>query len=256
MKEIEETELRLTMFNSKRALSAVEKDLRIQTIGSCTLLIDRNSPDSGYYNRIKGFSEENIVNLESILAMYEDHKINPFFELTPDNVNENVTKVLSRNGFSCVEQLVYMESGALKSIKAVYGFDMVKVSEKNAEGFIKIIELSNPGMEITEELLKKKKHFFHEPNFHNFIAYLNGKAAGIGSIFIDSKNGYIANDYTFEHARGKGCQKSLLAHRINTARNLGLQKLFTDVVYGSVSHCNMRKIGFTDAFISSFWAKQ
>lgn len=47
----------------------------------------------------------------------------------------------------------------------------------------------------------------------------------------------------------------MLAHRISRAVEAGLEKLYTDVEFGSVSHNNMEKLGFRTVFINSFWMK-
>jgi len=255
MAKIEDLELKLTIFNSKRALSNIEKDLDIVTIGKSVLMIDKNSPKSGYYNRIKGFGEEDVDKLKRILAVYSKYKIEPFFEMTPNNITESVSRALNREGYVNVEQLVYMALNELEVKERNSDIEIVKVSEANAEEFIDIILRSNEGMAISKEVVENKKQYFYKPYFHNYIAYSGGEVAGIGSMYISENAGYIANDYTFEKARGLGCQKILLTHRINEAIKLGLENLYTDVVFGSISHNNMKKLGFKDIYTSSFWAK-
>lgn len=255
MTKIEALELKLTVFNSKRALSNIEKDLDIVRVGKSALIMDKNSPKSGYYNRIKGFGEEDIDKLKSILNRYSQYKIEPFFEMTPNNITESVSRALNREGYVNVEQLVYMELNALAVEAINSNVEIVEVSEANAEEFINIIQQSNGGMDISKEVVENKKQYFYKPYFHNYIAYINGEVAGIGSMYISENVGYIANDYTFEKARGLGCQKILLTHRINEAIKLGLESLYTDVVFGSISHNNMKKLGFKDIYTSSFWAK-
>jgi len=255
MKKIEDLELKLTVFNSKRALSNIEKDLEIVRIGKSSLIVDKNSPKSGYFNRVKGFGEEDIDKLKSILNIYSKYKIEPFFEITPNNITESVSRVLNKESYVNIEQLVYMELNELEVKEINSTIEIVKVSEANAEEFITIIQRSNEGMDISKEVVEKKKQYFYKPYFHNYIAYSSGEVAGIGSMYISGNAGYIANDYTFEKARGLGCQKTLLTHRINEAKKLGLESLYTDVVFGSISHNNMRKLGFKDIYTSSFWAK-
>ena len=255
MSKIEQLEIELTAFNSKRALSNIEKDLEISKMGDSTLIIDKKSPKSGYYNRIKGFGEGDIDKLKNILNVYRKYEIEPFFEMTPNNICESVSRALNSEGFVNVEQLVYMELKALDVIPSDSNIEIVKVSQANAEAFIKIIQQSNEGMDLTKEVIEKKKPYFYEPYFHNYIAYNSGEVAGLGSMFISNNVGYIANDYTFEKARGLGCQKKLLTHRINEAIKLGLESLYTDVEFGSISHNNMKKLGFKDIYTSSFWVK-
>ena len=60
---------------------------------------------------------------------------------------------------------------------------------------------------------------------------------------------------TSERFRRRGSQKALLKHRINLAADLGLENLYTDVEFGSVSHDNMEKLEFPTVFLNSLWTK-
>ncbi len=255
MTAIEELEMTLTLFNSKRALSQKDKAVERISVGSSLLLIDRNGSSSGYYNRIKGFSASDLVHLPAILEHYDEIGVEPFFEMTPNNITEPVSRALNKEGFMCLEQLVYMELDPLARLQSESDVRIVKVTKENAEAFIRLVEASNPGMELTQEIIDRKKAYFYNPKFHNYIAYVGEAVAGIGSLFIDDTSGYIANDYTFEAMRGKGCQKALLAHRIHAALEMGIERLYTDVEFRSVSHNNMKKMGFDEVYTSSFWGK-
>ncbi|MNW12743.1 hypothetical protein D3C71_2105090 [compost metagenome] len=73
---------------------------------------------------------------------------------------------------------------------------------------------------------------------------------------MNGDEGYIANDYTFEAYRGKGCQRTLLRQRLSDAAKLGVKQVYTDVVFGSASHGNMEKAGFKIVFLTTFWIKK
>ncbi|MEH6993452.1 GNAT family N-acetyltransferase [Neobacillus drentensis] len=252
---INEMELALTAFNSKRALSPVDKDLQFKKIGDCRLLIDTKSPSSIYYNRIKGFGVNDMNKIDEILANYDSKQITPCFDMTPNNINREVAKTLMSKGFYCAEQLVFLE--------IVPHFDeyennkeikLVKVTKENVMEFLHLIARSNE-MEIEDELINRKADYFVEPIFQNYIAYIGQEAVGMGSLFIHEQKGYIANDFTFPSHRGKGVQKTLLQHRIKAAKEMGLTKIYTDVEFGSASHNNMLKVGFQTIFNNSFWMK-
>jgi hypothetical protein len=255
VRKIEDMELELTIFNSKRALSKIDKRLEVAKIGDCSLLLDSCSPSSIYYNRIKGFGLKDLDKLEEILAIYSHHNITPCFDMTPNNINEEVSTTLLNYGYSNVEQLVFMQLVPELNENMKNDMKIVEVTEHNAEEFVNLIINSNGGMDVDDQVIERKKQYFYKPNFHNYIYYLEGEAAGMGSLFINGVEGYIANDFTFEKFREKGIQKSLLMHRINKAKQLGLEKLYTDVEFGSVSHNNMESLGFKTVFINSFWMK-
>lgn len=253
--KIEEMEIQLTTFNSKRALSKIDKKLEIRKIGDCRLIFEPNSPNSIYYNRVKGFGMKDLNKLDQILDIYKNQNIIPCFDITPNNINGEVSKALLNNGYTIFEQIVFMQLIPKTYEDFKKEIDIVEVTQGNAEEFINIVIESNGGMDIDASVVERKAPYFYGPNFYNFISYIGGKVAGIGSLFINNKEGYIANDYSFKDFREKGSQKALLMYRINKAKELGLEKLYTDVEFGSISHNNMQKLGLETVFVNSYWTK-
>ncbi|MFS1511417.1 GNAT family N-acetyltransferase [Chengkuizengella sp. SCS-71B] len=252
--KVNEMELALTQFNSKRALSRVNSNLILKNLGDCTLIIDSNAPNSIYYNRIKGFGNHDIDKVDDILDTYYSERITPCFDMTPNNINFEVSQVLMNKGFFCSEQLVFLELEPYFTEYDHREIEIVRVTKNNAKEFINLILLSD-GKEVEKDLIEKKSVFFYQSNFQNFIAYIDGEAVGMGSLFIKGEEGYIANGFTFPPYRGRKVQKSLLHFRIQVAKELGLTKLYTDVEFGSISHNNLLKVGFQSILTSSFWMK-
>lgn len=252
--QIEKIELALTIFNSKRALSNTEKELEMLQIGNSILLKDKISPQSIYYNRIKGFGLNDLNKLDQILEFYQQDQITPCFDMVPNQMNAEIAKALANKGFLCAEQLAFLQ---IQPVTTSVSFEHIKIEQvtnKNASEFIRLIGLSNE-MEYEPELIEQKSHYFYKPYFINFIVYVEEQPAGIGSLFIREGEGYIANDYTFPEFRGKGCQTALIHHRLQLANEMGLKHIYTDVEFCSASHNNMVKLGFQLAFVNSFWMR-
>jgi GNAT superfamily N-acetyltransferase len=255
VEKIGKIELELTVFNSKRALSANEKRLESFYIGNSVLVRDTASPRSIYYNRIKGFSSSDLDKLGRILEVYDEVQITPCFDMTPDSLNYDVAKALNSKGYFSAEQLAFLQISADAITQNFNPIKMVQVTEEHAEQFIELIGMSN-GTVYEDSLIKQKSDYFHLPNFKNYIAFIGDNPAGIGSLFISGNEGYIANDFTFPEFRGKGIQTALINHRLHEAKKLGLEKIYTDVEFGSISHNNMAKIGFQLVYVNSFWMKE
>lgn len=253
VERIEIIERELTVFNAKRALSAVDKNLEVKQMGQCTLLIDSNSPNSIYYNRVKGLGTNDLDKLDEILEVYTEKNLTPCIDMTPNHANEEVAKALANRGFVSTEHLAFLHIGAGGYEARSHDLKIVNVTRENVDDLMEIIRSSMGGVE--QEIVDKKKAYFYQPNFQNYIAYIGDEAAGMGSLFISGDSGYIANDYTFPQFRGKGCQTALVNHRINVAKELGLEDIYTDVEFGSTSHNNMLRIGFQTVFLNSFWIK-
>jgi hypothetical protein len=252
---IEKVETELTIFNAKRALSNQEKLLESIQIGESLLFKDKVSPQSIYYNRVKGFGPADLNKLDDILEFYQQDQITPSFDMTPNRLNYDVAKALSNKGFFAAEQLAFLHTIPYAEERPNHPFRFVQVTKDFAEQFISLIGKSN-GVQYDERLMKQKSSYFFEPNFKNWIAFIEGQPAGMGSLYVSGNQGYLANDYTFPEYRGKGLQTALIHYRLQAAKELKLEQIYTDVEFGSVSHNNMSKAGFKLAFVNSFWMKE
>ena len=229
---INDMELALTRFNSERALSIVDKNLQTKQVGDCTLLIDPASPGSIYYNRIKGFGMNDLNRLDEMLEIYNAEQLTPCFDMRPDQLNMEVAQALTGKGFYCAEQLVFMEMQPQVGEYVSGDIHLVKVTGDTVREFLHLIAESN-GMTLDQEIMERKAPYFIRPDFHNYIAYIDKEAIGMGSLFLRGEEGYLANDFTFPSHRGKGAQKALIHHRIQTAKEMGLKRLYTDVEFGT-----------------------
>ncbi|MGC5328043.1 GNAT family N-acetyltransferase [Brevibacillus sp. SYSU BS000544] len=254
VERIEQMEQELTVFNARRALSAVEKNLQVKKLGDCALLIDANSPQSIYYNRIKGFGMNDLNNLDEILDVYHKESLTPCFDMTPNHLNEEVAKALFDRGYVSAEQLAFLQWQPQWKDEHTHDLSIVAVTAENVDVLMDMISQSMGG--VDQEIIDKKKAYFYQPHFQNYLAYVGDEAAGMGSLFLSGDAGYIANDYTIPQFRGRGCQSALVIHRMNEVKKMGLAQIYTDVEFGTTSHNNMLKLGFQTIFLNSFWIKR
>ncbi|UQZ34104.1 hypothetical protein C2I18_11540 [Paenibacillus sp. PK3_47] len=254
LKKIENMEILLTRLNASRSLVPVERQLEVLQLGQCVLLCDPTDPASPYYNRIKGFGPEDLGKLDELLGYYPGAA--PCFDMTPDHMTEEVSLALCDKGFYPAEQLVFMYVHPQGERVKTSEFQIERVTKENAEEFIAWIGQSGGGMEISKEMAARSKEYFYRKDFLNYMIRIKGQPAAMGSLFLNGEEGYIANDYTFEAYRGRGCQLALLEHRLADAAELGVKSVYTDVVFGSASHGNMAKSGFRTAFLNTFWMKR
>ncbi|SEO89770.1 hypothetical protein SAMN04487895_11418 [Paenibacillus sophorae] len=105
-------------------------------------------------------------------------------------------------------------------------------------------------------MIARYKEYFYRSDFINYMLRIDGNPAAMGSLFLSGEEGYIANDYTFQTYRGRGCQLALLKLRLADAVKLGVKMVYTDVMFGSVSHENMERVGFKTAYLNTFWIKK
>ncbi|QSF45016.1 GNAT family N-acetyltransferase [Paenibacillus tianjinensis] len=248
---IERMEIELTRLNASRSLVPVKRQLEVKTVGTVTLLRDSTDPASVYYNRIKGFGPQMLAELDELLSYYAGDA--PCFDMSPDHMTEEVARALCKKGFFPAEQLVFMVINPPLDGLETPAFQFERVTEETAEEFIEWIGKSAGGMKITREMIARSKAYFYRADFMNYMLRLDGEPAAMGSLFLHGAEGYLANDYTFPAYRGKGCQSSLIKHRLAEAARLGLKAVYTDVEFGSASHANMERVGFRTAFLNTYW---
>lgn len=259
-------EMELTRYNARRALSPEDKRLEVQTMGAASLFIDTTSPQSSYYNRVIGFGPDDLDKLAAIIQLYGQHGISPCFDMTPDKQRGEVAEALSARGYVPRLQLAFLSletDRAPESFQRPYvaedeesrSFRLDTVTPHNVEEFLDMIARSNGGMKLEAEVIERKKGFFHRNEFRNWIVRSGEEAAAMGSLFIRGEEGYLANDFTFPEFRGGGYQTALIRERIRTAKASNLKRLYADVEFGSISHHNMLKAGFSTVYVNAFWIK-
>jgi len=90
-----------------------------------------------------------------------------------------------------------------------------------------------------------------------YVALLDGELAACGAMMVEGETAEFGVDATRPAARGRGCQLSLLRHRIEVARKLGCRTLFAEVGcnVGSVAitRSNLLHAAFEEAYRSRVW---
>lgn len=260
-------ETELTRFNHERSLYLEESRLTVTQIGGTTLLKDELSPQSSYYNRLIGFGPADLERLPQILEQYAAAGIDPCFDMSPDRQSSEVAEALAAQGFVPRLQLAYLKNERLGedlgrdqtgSSQSRAEIEISRVSnEKEALSYIRLIEWSHggEGSELEEGKAQRKSGYFYRDDFQNFVAYVGGEPAAMGSLFVRGDTGYLANDFTFPEHRRLGAQTALIRHRLRTASMLGLKRVYTDVEFASASHANMLRCGFELVYMNSFWMK-
>lgn len=95
------------------------------------------------------------------------------------------------------------------------------------------------------------------PRWHCYVALLDGELAACGAMMVEGEIAELGVDATRPEARGRGCQLSLLRHRIEAAAALGCKTLFAEVgcSVGTVATTrgNLLHAGFSEAYRNRVW---
>jgi hypothetical protein len=103
---------------------------------------------------------KDIDKLEQILDIYMEQNIIPCFDMTPNNINGEVSTALFDHGYAVFEQLAFMQliPEVYKEFKKE--IDIVEVTQENAEEFVNIVIESNGGMDIDASVINRKAPYF------------------------------------------------------------------------------------------------
>ena len=98
-----------------------------------------------------------------------------------------------------------------------------------------------------------------DPRWHLFVSYQGDTPAGTGGLFVDGGNGWLKWGATDEAFRRRGSQGAIMAARIELARELGCDNLFTETgeaVEGEPHHSygNIHKSGFVELRVRANYA--
>ena len=82
------------------------------------------------------------------------------------------------------------------------------------------------------------------PHHHRFVAELDGRAVGAGSLHLHHQLGWLRAGSVLPTYRGRGIQRALIAYRAEHARRLGADLVGASAVEAGASAANLERLGF------------
>ena len=97
-----------------------------------------------------------------------------------------------------------------------------------------------------------------QAGWHCWLALADDEPAGAAALFVDDGAGYLGLAGTAPEQRGRGAQSALLAARIERARELGCDTVFTETGEQlpdrpSASYRNIVRSGFEELYVVPNW---
>ena len=86
-------------------------------------------------------------------------------------------------------------------------------------------------------------HLVNEAHHHRFVAELDGRAVGTGSLHTHHHVGWLRAGVVLPEARGRGIQRALIRERAAHARELGCDLIGASANVGGVSARNLERVG-------------
>lgn len=151
-------------------------------------------------------------------------------------------------------RLTFARDTSASDLPRMPGIEILELREDEGEGMSAI---AAEGLDLPEWA---GTLFFDLPcrsRWHCYVALLDGELAACGAMMVEGDVAELGVDATRPEARGRGCQLSLLRHRIEAARELGCQTLFAEigcnVGSAGTTRGNLLHAGFHQAYGSRVW---
>jgi len=164
-----------------------------------------------------------------------------------------VTDVLPELGFR-VERYSSMMVAATLPEPLVGTAGVVEIGRTDLDAFLDTINLgfdTNPAM--LDDLRRNQSFWSDMPDWHLFLARVDGAPAGAAVLSIHGDVGYLAAGAVLPPYRGRGLQSALIAARLARARARGCTVACGAAAWGSQSQRNQQRAGLAIAHVKTIW---
>ena len=239
-------------FNAARALgSGGQSRMKVAKVGTIVVLRD-SGRGPGPCNRLLGFGDPDEESLRVGLAEFEGTGCLPCVELSMEAASSQMEEILREAGLAPSLELSYLVRRPEPVAESM--MDVERWGPAQADDFLRLLETS--GVVCPREVWRERRQHYCTDRFRTFAANMEELPCAWATLFVDGERGYLANAFTQEWARCRGCQAALLARRLQDAHELQLAWVATDVVVGSQSERNCLREGFVERLKTTLWLPQ
>jgi GNAT superfamily N-acetyltransferase len=207
-------------------------------------------------NRIVGLGLEGSATedqLDAAIATMDGLRF--YVSISPDARPAEIPDWLRARGFEPGWGWMQFQRGIEDAPAAVTALDVVELGRESNPDFGRIVRAAYGLPPETETIIASA------PGREGWTCWLtlaDGEPAGAAALFVDEGAGYLGYAGTAPEHRGKGAQSALLATRIQRARELGCDAVFTETGVllpdrPSASYRNILRAGFEELYAISNW---
>lgn len=226
------------------------------------------SPDDHRMNRVYCLCEDDIDQLDQILAFYDDDHLVPTFFLSPLGCTSKVGQALASAGYyqDRLNQCSLYGSPQTSPTPLPPGVTIELVTPDTIEDYVETAASGfgwdPPWRERAKDKERRRvgraiqENAGEAEDTHAFLARFEGEPAGVGMLHItENGQGGIGGTAVVPDHRGKGINSALLHGMSYRAHELGCHTLESNSKYGSTSFRNQHRIGLRITYIESIWEK-
>ncbi len=241
-------------FNNQRTLSTdLASELCSVEAEGCSVFVDKTRK---YDNQIIIHGVCSTAVLEKQLKLFEDG-CSPEICVEPQAKTKDLATWLSSHEFVPVYEHEFLElqvSNYVASGDVSNPVSVERWTHEDADKFLALLKTS--GLECSDQIWKNKRSLYCTDTFRCYVAKMEGKPCAWATSFIHGEYAILANAYTQEGYRSKGCQTALQRARIEDAISLGIKLALTDVMPNSTSSSNCKSVGFRSVGVRSVWCQE
>ncbi|WP_217592988.1 GNAT family N-acetyltransferase [Cohnella sp. GbtcB17] len=219
------------------------------------------------FNTVKGLSEADADEIDSIVAFYGERGRAVQFEAVPGLASPNLLRKLTEAGFypSGIHTSMYMQPERREERQAGSAQDAAAGSAT-----ISIEPLREDQMELYASIhcratglpeagispvAANNRVLYGRPGWQFYLAYADGVAAAAGVLFTQGDIASFTFAAVLPEYRNRGLHRRLLDARIEEAHRRGCRIAVSQCAYLSQSHRNMDRAGMKLGYVRTTWTR-
>jgi GNAT superfamily N-acetyltransferase len=191
--------------------------------------------------------------LPQILAFYAETEQPCWVGVLP-YVPVAVTDGLTAAGFRIVRYAASLVATPIPAPRHA-GVEVREIGRDDLDVFLDTL---NVGFDQNPQMLaglRRNQSFWCDvPDWHLFLARIDGAPAGAAVLSIHDRIGYLAAASTLPEYRGRGVQSALIAARLERAHARRCTVVSVGADWGSQSQRNLQRAGLAIAHVKSIWS--
>ena len=229
--------------------------VEVKYFGSATACYIKTMP-WGLFNSVKGFSSDDIDQIENIIQFYNERKRAFQLDINPIDSSTSMLKQLAQYGL--YQEGFHSVLYGLPNKEEPLLSQNIKIREvKNVEDFEHYAEIHCVGSGMSVD---HKHHFINNnigllnrTGWKIFLASLNDIPAAVAVMHISNNIASCTLAATAPEFRNNGLQTALLQRRLYEAHLANCELVVAQASFGSTSQHNMERAGMRIAWTRAVW---
>ena len=231
--------------------------VQIERFGNVTAYLAATEVEAGWWNRVNGMQEEDLVHLDDILAFYRIHQQRFYIDMEPSTLTQALSRALIARGlYPIIGGSVLYGSPQLEETPLPQG---VGIRESGADEIGLFMQLWADGFEFPanrdrETIVAIRSGIFSAPSNRRYIAYVDDTPAAMAGLYIREGLALLSGGATLPAFRKRGCHTALTQRRLSDAAKAGCELVIGHTgTFASISQNNMERAGLRIAYQMISW---